>query len=341
MTAPGGGQAAPGEGHAAPGEGQAAPGGAQVVPGEGQAAAARGTAAPGPAAPAAGGQPTAGQPTGGQPTGGQPTGGNQPGAEPVTVIDTGVGANPVAAPAVTLIALTIIAVLVFAVYCLIAIWPASQVAKTVTTSHIAGMTLQLSQDQRLFLVVAITGALGGLIHSGRSLYEYAGNRILLRSWLWMYLSLPFIGGALAVLFYVILRGGLITGAAAEVNFYGFAAISALVGLFSPEAAEKLKQIFSTLLAPAPQGRDSLIPGTKAVADGMEPRSGPPGTTIKITGHYLSGTRAVMFRSARVVPDEVSEAEVLCTVPQGATTGRVCLLVGDHIVEVPGEFHVTG
>jgi hypothetical protein len=40
---------------------------------------------------------------------------------------------------------------------------------------------------------------------------------------------------------------------------GFAAISALVGLFSPEAADKLKQIFSTLFAPSPPGRDALAP----------------------------------------------------------------------------------
>jgi hypothetical protein len=36
-----------------------------------------------------------------------------------------------------------------------------------------------------------------------------------------------------VVFYVILRGGLITVTAAQVSFFGFAAISALVGLCSP------------------------------------------------------------------------------------------------------------
>jgi hypothetical protein len=65
------------------------------------------------------------------------------------------------------------------------------------------------------------------------------------------------GGGLAVLFYLILRGGLVTGAASQVNFFGFAAISALVGLFTPEAALKLKLIFGTLLAQAQPGEDSL------------------------------------------------------------------------------------
>jgi len=67
-----------------------------------------------------------------------------------------------------------------------------------------------------------------------------------------------------------------------VNFFGFAAISALVGLFSPEAAEKLKLIFSTLLAPVPHERDSLPPGpdarTPAPAGGRPQGSqaAPPG-----------------------------------------------------------------
>ena len=75
-----------------------------------------------------------------------------------------------------------------------------------------------------------------------------------------------------MVFYVILRGGLVTGTAASVNFFGFAAISALVGLFSPEAALKLKQIFGTLLAPTPPERDSLNPGRSAPDDVARPSS---------------------------------------------------------------------
>jgi hypothetical protein len=182
-------------------------------------------------------------------------------AEPA-VVDAGIA----------LLALVILALLVFAVYCLIAVWPVKPAATGVTVSHVLGIRLSLDQEQRLFVVVAVTGALGGLIHCARSLYAYVGNRILLRSWLLFYLSLPFIGAGLAVLFYLILRGGLVTGTAAQVNFFGFAAISALVGLFTPEAALKLKQIFTTLLAPTPPGRDSLSPGGDPAADVSPPAS---------------------------------------------------------------------
>jgi hypothetical protein len=189
------------------------------------------------------------------------------------VLDTGLGGSPVSTAGIALLALVILALLVLAVYCLIAVWPVNLTAARATVSHVAGLRLVLDQEQRLFVVVAVTGALGGLLHSARSLYEYVGDRKLLRSWLLFYLSLPFIGGGLAVLFYLILRGGLVTGTAAQVNFYGFAAISALVGLFTPEAALKLKQIFGTLLAPAEPGQDSLQPaGEDAAADASRPPS---------------------------------------------------------------------
>ncbi|HET7246496.1 MAG TPA: hypothetical protein VFJ07_16820 [Streptosporangiaceae bacterium] len=192
-------------------------------------------------------------------------------AEPA-VIDTRVGVRPVRPGGIVLLALVILGLLVFAVYCLIAVWPVRPGVTGPTISHVVGIRLSLDQEQRLFVVVAVTGALGGLIHSARSLYAYVGNRILLRSWLLFYLSLPLIGAGLAVLFYLILRGGLVTGTAAQVNFFGFAAISALVGLFTPEAALKLQQIFTTLLAPTPAGRDHLPPGTDPAGEVSPPTS---------------------------------------------------------------------
>lgn len=75
------------------------------------------------------------------------------------------------------------------------------------------------------------------MHTARSLYEYASNRVLRRSWLGRCFSLRFMDGALAVVFCVILCGGLITGSAARVHFSDFTVISALVALFSPVAAD--------------------------------------------------------------------------------------------------------
>jgi hypothetical protein len=260
------------------------------------------------------------------------------GRETDEVPDSGVGRSYVGAVGITVVAGIVVAAMTLAVYALVAAWPTS--ASTASTpSHVAGVRLLLDREQRLFVIVALAGALGGLVHSARSLYEYAGNRVLRRSWLLMYVSLPFIGSALAVVFYVILRGGLVTGTAAQVNFFGFAAISALVGLFSPEAAEKLKQIFSTLLAPAPPGRDRLMPGATAIAESVEPQSGAVGTTIRIRGRNLSAATTVIFQDARAAAAVVSDVEVTAVVPRGAASGRICLLVDELVVNVPGGFSV--
>jgi hypothetical protein len=254
--------------------------------------------------------------------------------------DSGVGAGFVSAPGVAVIALVVLGAMVATIYALIALWPASPSAGS-TPSYVGGVKIMLDREQRLFAIVGLAGLLGGFIHSARSLYEYAGNRVLRWSWLLMYVSLPLVGAALAVVFYVILRGGLITGTAAQVNFFGFAAISALVGLFSPEAADKLKQIFATLLAPAQQGRDRLTTDDQARADSLEPESGPVGTTITIRGWNLSRATAVLFFGARAVATVISSTEVTAVVPPGAASGRVSVMVGEVLVTVRAGFRVEG
>jgi hypothetical protein len=256
----------------------------------------------------------------------------------VVVADSGVGQRFLGATGITVVAVIVLTTMTLAVYALVALWPTNS-SSAATASNIVGIQIMLDQEQRLFSVVAIAGALGGLIHSSRSLYEYAGNRLLRRSWLLMYLSLPFIGAALAVVFYVILRGGLITGAAAEINFFGFAAVSALVGLFSPEAAEKLKQIFSTLLAPDPPARDSLRFDPTPVVESVEPEAGSIGTSVTIRGRHLSGTTAVIFQNAVAPATVISATEVTTIIPKGATAGTMNLLIDRMIVEASPVFRI--
>jgi hypothetical protein len=226
------------------------------------------------------------------------------------------------------------------IYSLVALWPPSGSAAA-TPATIFGLRLTLNRDQQLFVVAGLAGGLGGLIHSARSLYWYVGNRALRRSWLAMYLALPIIGSALAVVFCLILRGGLLTGEAtgAQVNFFGFAAISAMVGLFSPEAAEKLKQIFSTVLAPAESGRDQSPVTGHPVIHGIEPSAARPGEIIKIYGENLAQATAVLFQGARITPAAATQSAVIAQVPEGAFTGPVCLVIGDQIFAVPVTFQL--
>ena len=111
----------------------------------------------------------------------------------------------------------------------------------------------------MILIVALAGALGALVHALRSFYWYVGHRMMVWSWLSMYILLPFVGTTLGLLFYLVIRGGFFsTSAESDVTSpFGFAALAGLVGLFSEQAILKLKQVAEILLSKAPKGEESI------------------------------------------------------------------------------------
>ncbi len=106
----------------------------------------------------------------------------------------------------------------------------------------------IGYEARLILLVMAVGALGSYVHAATSFVTYVGNRSLFRSWFWWYVLRPFIGGALALIFYFVIRGGLLSaGASAEsVSLFGISAIAGLVGMFSKQATDKLRELFDNL-----------------------------------------------------------------------------------------------
>src|SRR5690606_24922755 len=134
----------------------------------------------------------------------------------------------------------------------------------------------LSRETSMFVVVMAAGALGAVVHVLRSFYWYVGNRALRRSWLVMYLLLPFVGALLGLIVYLVLRGGLTSpaGGASDVNPYGVTAIAALVGLFSRETSEKLRSVFATLLSHPPSGRDQALPPRVSAVEPGAARAAP-------------------------------------------------------------------
>jgi hypothetical protein len=137
-------------------------------------------------------------------------------------------------------------------------------AKTDTTSNVDTLHSAVSREavsssggaptpeQRYLLVALLFGMLGGASHGLASLMDFRGQRRLFRSWSLWYFALPFLGGMMAVIFYVVIRAGLLTGtgetATDLINPYGVAAISAIVGLFTDQATNKLSEVFKTLFA---------------------------------------------------------------------------------------------
>jgi hypothetical protein len=103
-------------------------------------------------------------------------------------------------------------------------------------------------ELKLFVLVLLAGALGSFVHTTRSFVDFRGNRRLRPSWSWWYVLQPFTGASLAMVVYLVIRGGLFAAASgtAALNPWGLVAVAALVGLFSKQATNKLDELFSTM-----------------------------------------------------------------------------------------------
>jgi len=167
-------------------------------------------------------------------------------------------------------------------------------------------TCWISLNTSLFLIAMLSGALGSLLHSLRSLYWYAGNRKLVWSWAVMYMLLPFSGAVLAMIFYIVIRAGFLpsSGTSNIPNTpYGFAALGAIVGLFSEQAVLKLKQVAETVFAKPETGKDHAAPHMGPRVVSISPNSGPAtgGTSVSITGTGFAPGLKVNIGGTPVIP----------------------------------------
>jgi hypothetical protein len=187
----------------------------------------------------------------------------------------------------------------------------------------------VSSEVALVLLVLASGALGSLVHALRSVAWYVGNRFLYKSWAIQYLLQPIIGSLMALVFYLVIRGGLFTwksSTGSEVNPFGFAAVAVVIGMFSQQAALKLKDVAETLFTKPSAGAEALpqgsAPGTPPsgttassatglAITGVTPRSGSQigGDTVMIQGSGFKAGATVAFggraASAVTVLDETS------------------------------------
>ncbi len=141
------------------------------------------------------------------------------------------------------------------------------------------LEVKTSGEVRMLVLVLCAGALGAMIHAVQSFVDFHGNQRLARSWLPWYLMRPYVGALLALVFYLLIRGGLVTGGLnggseqSAVSVVGLLGASALVGMFSDLASLKLKEIFTTIFATAlkTQRSDALATkGTKPEIKGLHP-----------------------------------------------------------------------
>ena len=200
----------------------------------------------------------------------------------------------------------------------------------------------LNSNVRLLLIVVVVGALGSLVHVLRSFYWYVGNRNLKESWLLMYFLLPFSGAGLAVLFFLIARGLSSQPVNVQSSVDGYAAMAALVGMFSQQALAKLKQIAEGFFSAAEKGKDQAViassPKLVSVAPAQGSTSG--GTKVIITGISLKAVSQVLLDGLPATRMSVdSDTQITAEVP-AHLAGKVdveAVTIGGQKLSLTGAF----
>ena len=128
-----------------------------------------------------------------------------------------------------------------------------------------------TNDQIMFLIAFLAGMIGSTTHGISSLMDFRGNRRLFRSWSLWYFGLPIVGGMVSIIFYIVLRAGFVStnSGANNLNPFGIAGVSVMVGLFTDKATTKLAEIFDTMF--------SLKTTTKNREGGLNPSNDQPKT----------------------------------------------------------------
>jgi uncharacterized membrane protein YiaA len=100
----------------------------------------------------------------------------------------------------------------------------------------------------LFLLVALSGFMGSMVHLSTSFTNYIGAGRFNRNWTLWYCVKPFTAAGVAIIFYMVLNAGLLSGGT-TINPYGIVILAALAGLFTDKATMKLEEVFTILFQP--------------------------------------------------------------------------------------------
>jgi len=97
---------------------------------------------------------------------------------------------------------------------------------------------------RMVLLTSLAGSAGGTLHGLASLSVHVGRRTFDRQWSLFYVARPFLGAGMAVFTWLVLSSGI--GGFTITNDLGLLAWSAIAGLYSQPALDKLRDVFATL-----------------------------------------------------------------------------------------------
>ena len=103
-------------------------------------------------------------------------------------------------------------------------------------------------EMKLLWFILLVGALGSTLHGLISVSNYIGNKTFDAAWSVWYIERPLVGAILSLIFYMIIRAGLITNLETNSGFYTTLALAGMIGLFSKQALNKLSDIFDAIFS---------------------------------------------------------------------------------------------
>lgn len=152
-------------------------------------------------------------------------------------------------------------VLSFGIYSLTSIWPATpaELTSNATTTVVlrgTGISFSLGPETLVIVVMIIAGAIGACVFSLSTIAHHLAKKTFGVEWQAWYFLRPFTGSGLAMIFYFLVRGGLLTLGAnlQNLNLIVIAGLSGLIGMFSEQALRKLRGLADTTFGAAPGGK---------------------------------------------------------------------------------------
>ena len=120
------------------------------------------------------------------------------------------------------------------------------------------LSLEITEEVRFILIVIIMGALGGSLYSVRAFTIHVGRDTFEVSWICWYFLRPLTGSVLAVIFYFAFRAAFfsLSASTGDLNVFGIATLGGIVGIFSKETIDKLKELFEDILPIKEESRDT-------------------------------------------------------------------------------------
>jgi hypothetical protein len=190
---------------------------------------------------------------------------------------------------------------------------------------------EITGEARLLLLVLFMGMFGSSVYALKSLSDFRGENKLVNSWGMYYVIQPFQGSGIALLMYLVVRGGFLTGtniSSNSINIFGICAIAGLSGAFSDTAFIKLREVFITLFKPTDNRRGKIDDLGISTPSPLPP--GKVGAAYNFTLKADNGVGALTWTVAPALPANLS---------LGAATGVIAGTPAAALAETKYAFTV--